>query len=201
MKHINDRNRYPQTANLILTAMFTALTAVGAYLSLPLPFTPVPVTLATLASMMAGIFLGPKYGSLSQIIYLFIGIAGIPVFHNFTAGVGIITGPTGGYLLGYIAIAFCGGLACRSTNIRDSKSESTGAVGSKRKNLRMIMMLTVGNLICYGLGTLWFTFSTGASASAAIASCVLPFIPGDIFKIAAAVFFSQKLRRLRSYRV
>lgn len=185
-----------KTTMLLLTGLFTAFTAIGAALSIPLPFTAVPVTLATLIAMLAGTLLGPKYGSISQVVYIFTGIIGIPVFHNFTAGLGIVFGPTGGYLLGYIAIAFCAGLAA-----------------SKPSSVRLVIMLILGNLLCYIFGTVWFLISSGSldgisaastpdgalggAIGAALISCVVPFIPGDILKIAAAVILTGRLKHLR----
>ena len=99
-----------RTTLLILTALFAALTAVGAWISIPLPFTTVPITLATMGASLAGALLGPWYGSLSMIIYLLLGAVGAPVFHNMTGGLGILTGPTGGYLIGYITSALLCGL-------------------------------------------------------------------------------------------
>lgn len=174
-----------KTTNLILTALFTALTATGAMLSLPLPLTPVPVTLATLACMLAGAFLGPKYGSLSQIIYILLGAIGIPVFHNFTAGFGIIAGPTGGYLLGYIASAFCTGLILKNT-IQPAK---------------IISACVLGTFSCYLFGTCWFMLSTGSSLSAALVSCVIPFLPGDILKILAAILLIRRLKPIITAKV
>ena len=163
----------------MLAALFTALTAVGAFISVPLPFTPVPVTLATLAAMLAGALLGPKYGSLSQIAYLLLGAAGAPVFHNFTGGLGILTGPTGGFLIGYIAIAFTAGLVSYKNS------------GSRPLT---IAALTCGTLVCYIIGTAWFMISTGTSLSAAFISCIVPFIPGDILKIIAAMLLTERLK-------
>lgn len=130
-----------KTTDLILTALFTALTAAGAMLSLPLPFTPVPLTLATLASMLAGAFLGSKYGSLSQLIYILLGAIGVPVFHNFTAGLGILAGPTGGYLLGYIATAFFTGILL--------KKKSTSCKNSLCLPFRYAILLYFRNLLVH----------------------------------------------------
>lgn len=167
-----------RTTNLILTALFTALTTVGAMLSLPLPFTPVPLTLATLASLLAGAFVGPKYGSLSQLIYILLGTIGIPVFHNLTAGIGILAGPTGGYLLGYITTAFFTGILLKKNT----------------QTMRIILACLFGTLSCYVFGTCWFVLSTGTSLLAALASCVFAFLPGDLIKILAAVILIRRLK-------
>lgn len=182
-------NQHSSISRLIMCALFTALTAVGAFLSIPLPFTPVPVTLATLAAMLSGTLLGSKYGSTSQIVYIFIGAIGVPVFHNFTAGIGIITGPTGGYLIGYVAIAFCAGLyrnnRCNSENHTHPTLSSTA---------KLVLLLAAGNIICYAAGTLWFVISTGSTVAAALLSCIVPFIPGDILKILVATFLTNRLK-------
>ena len=169
-------SRSENTSKLIQAALFTAITAVGAFISVPLPFTPIPVTLATLAAMLAGTLLGPRYGSLSQIVYLLLGAVGLPVFHNFTGGLGILTGPTGGFLLGYVAMALISGVA----------------VTSKRGNL--ICTLAIATVTCYIVGTAWFMATTGSGASAAFVSCIAPFIPGDIIKIIAAVILTERLK-------
>lgn len=174
-----------KTTDLILTALFTALTAAGAMLSLPLPFTPVPLTLATLASMLAGAFLGSKYGSLSQLIYILLGAIGVPVFHNFTAGLGILAGPTGGYLLGYIATAFFTGILLKK----------------KARVARILCACLLGTLSCYIFGTCWFMLSTGTSLPVSLASCVLPFLPGDLIKILAAVILIRRLKPVLTRKV
>lgn len=182
-------NQRSSISRLIMCALFTSLTAVGAYLSIPLPFTPVPVTLATLAAMLSGTLLGSKYGSISQIIYIFIGAVGVPVFHNFTAGIGIITGPTGGYLLGYVAIAFFAGL------YRNNRCSSEKTIHpNPSSTVKLVFLLAAGNVICYTAGTLWFVISTGSSISAALLSCIVPFIPGDILKILVATFLTKRLK-------
>lgn len=106
--------------------MMTAFTAICAVISVPLPFSPVPVSLATLAVLICGGLIGPKCGSLSQIVYLLLGAIGVPIFHNFTGGMGILLGPTGGFLFGYIFMAFVFGLLAEIV----LKSKRTGFVES-----------------------------------------------------------------------
>jgi len=171
---------------IILCGLFCAMTAVCSIFSLPLPFSPVPVSLATFAVFLAGGLLGAKYGALSQTVYLLLGAVGVPIFHNFTGGLGILTGPTGGYLVGYIAMAFICGLFCPQILKKSSFS--------KGKNFILIgAALLAANFLCYALGTLWFMFVSGTNAAAAIVTCVLPFIPADLFKIAAADFLLMRL--------
>jgi len=175
-------SKYSKTTNLILCALFAALTAVFSWIAIPLPFTPVPVVLATMATCLAGSLLGPRYGSFSMIVYVLLGAAGIPVFHSFTGGLGILAGPTGGYIIGYIISALICGLLLD--------------VLAKKKLTwwSMAVSMTAGLTGCYVLGTLWFIISTGNSLGAALVMCVLPFLPGEILKIFASMMLVKKLR-------
>lgn len=172
---------YSKTANLLLCALFAALTSVCSFISVPLPFTPVPVNLATLPVFLAGGLLGLRYGTISQIVYLLLGAAGVPVFHNFTGGIGVLAGPTGGYIVGYIAAAFLTGLGIR---LFDEKCAWPV----------LILSMIMGLASCYMLGTLWFMVLTGTGLLPSLASCVVPFLPGDGLKILAAGMLIRKLR-------
>ena len=98
------------TKKITLCALFAALTAILSQISIPLPFTPVPINLAMVSVFMAGALLGAKRGAISQVVYVIIGIIGVPVFASFTAGIGIVVGPTGGYIAGYIVAAIIVGI-------------------------------------------------------------------------------------------
>ena len=149
--------------------------------SVPLPFTPVPINLATFAVFLSGGLLGKKYGSMSQVVYVLIGLAGAPVFHSFTSGLGVLAGPTGGYIIGYVAAAFVIGFVTEKTSFRG----------------RFIVACTAGMIACYFLGTVRFIMLTGAPVWAALGYCVFPFIPGDAIKIAAAAVIVKRLGRAR----
>lgn len=172
---------YSKTVNLMLCALFAALTAVCSFISIPLPFTPVPVNLATLAVFLAGGLLGHKYGTVSQLVYIALGAAGLPVFHNFTGGLGILAGPTGGYIIGYAAAAFLTGAVIHLLKQKDSLLALVGA-------------MLAGLASCYLLGTLWFMISSGSGLYVSLAACVIPFLPGDGLKIVAACLLIKKLR-------
>jgi len=103
----------PWVRGFILTSLFTSLTAIAAQVSLRLPFTPVPVTGQVLMVLLAGGLLGPKLGALSQLEYLALGAAGLPIFAGYTGGLLAIAGPSGGYLFGFVAAAWIVGLLCR----------------------------------------------------------------------------------------
>ena len=99
-----------KTNRLILCAFFATLTVVGTIISIPLPFSPVPINMALLSVFLAGSLLGAKFGALSQLVYICLGAAGLPVFSKFSGGAAILAGPTGGYIIGYIVAAFFVGL-------------------------------------------------------------------------------------------
>jgi biotin transport system substrate-specific component len=167
----------------ILCGLFAALTAVCAVIALPLPFTPVPVTLGPLAVFMAGGILGAKFGALSQVVYILLGAAGLPVFVGFRAGVGVLAGPTGGYIVGYIAAACIVGLLC-------GRLKGTGV----RATIVLAASMIAGLCACYALGTVWFVYLTNTPFWASLGLCVFPFIPGDALKIIAAAFLCARLR-------
>ncbi|MFA9381155.1 MAG: biotin transporter BioY [Acetanaerobacterium sp.] len=169
------------TKALVLCALLAAATAVLSQISVPLPFTPVPINLATLAVFVAGGLLGPVYGAVSLTVYVMLGAVGLPVFAQFSGGVGIILGPTGGYILGYIGAAWLTGLI----------------INRLPKNfLSAVVAMIAGLLVCYALGTAWFMVETGTSFIAALGMCVMPFLIGDALKIACASFLVNRLARV-----
>jgi len=160
---------------LTRTAAFTGLIAVGAWVSLP--FFPVPLTLQTLFVLLAGAVMR-RYAVIPTSLYLLLGTLNLPVFHNGTAGLGILLGPTGGYMLGFIPAALIVGLAYEQ----------------KRKSVR-IFGLIAGSASIYALGTIWLTFSAGLPFYEALVIGVLPFIPGDILKGYAVYLIADRLER------
>lgn len=176
-----------KTTYMALCGLFAALTAICSWISIPLGFTPVPVNLATLAVFLAGGLLGPKYGTLSLTVYTLIGAVGAPVFSGFRGGFSVLAGPTGGYIIGYIAAAFIAGLICHSL--------AGAASGKGSAVIKCVIGLILALAACYALGTLWFIISTGTGLKAAFVACILPFLPGDALKIIAATILIQKLRR------
>lgn len=169
-----------KTKDIILCALFAALTGVLSQISIPLPFTPVPINLATIGPFLAGGLLGAGRGAVSQAVYAILGIVGIPVFAGFTSGLGILVGPTGGYILGYVAAAMIVGL------ILGKKSD---------KIYKFIIAMVLGLAACYGLGTMWFMFVTGNGVSESLLLCVVPFLPGDVIKIMLSSYLALKLKK------
>lgn len=177
---ISERRVNMEINKMIKAALMTALTAVGAYLIIPLPFSPVPITLQTFFVLLSGRLLGKKYGPLSQIVYLILGAAGLPIFSGGRGGLGVLAGPTGGFLISFAAAAW----------IASIKTES------KKKNF----FIYLAALACiYLVGSTYFIFVTGTPALAAINMTVIPFIPGDLFKVAVlmitAPIIEKRLRR------
>lgn len=170
-------NNYSKTTYMALAALFAALTAVCSWISIPLGFTPVPMNLATLAVFLAGGFLGPRYGTISLTVYALVGAVGAPVFAGFRGGFSVLAGPTGGFIIGYIAAAFIVGLLC-------SRSRSIPHI---------VTAMILAMIACYTLGTLWFVISTHTNVTAALIACVIPFLPGDAIKIVAGTFLLRRL--------
>ena len=174
---------------LLLAALMAAVCAVCSWISRPLPFTPVPINLGTLAVFLAAGILGWKYGTISVIVFVLLGAAGLPVFHGFTGGMGIITGPTGGYIVGYILAAFLTGIMIDTYFKARKSGENKAATYAV-----LALAMALGLFACYALGTAWFMHISGTDLKAALLMCVVPFLIGDAIKIAAATVLVKKLR-------
>ncbi|MCH3973126.1 MAG: biotin transporter BioY [Oscillospiraceae bacterium] len=173
-----------KTKNLALCGLCAALTCVLAPLSIPIG--QVPISLATFAVMLSAALLGAKWGVLSQVVYLLLGCIGVPVFAGFSAGVGCIAGPTGGYLLGYLVLAAAEGLLYHLLG-------SGKRMG--KKSAALVVSMLVGTAALYTLGSCWFILVTHTPLQAALLTCVVPFLPGDAVKIAAVTVLVPQLER------
>ena len=163
---------------MTLISLFSALTAVGAFIYIPLY--PVPLTLQTLFTLLAGMTLGSVMGASSQIIYVLLGVVGLPVFAGFKAGIGILFGPTGGFLLGFIISAYVIGRIIETI---------------KEKNIFYYLVAgLIGTIILYIVGITQLSLVTGIGIKKAITVGMLPFLPGDILKIITASFIASKLK-------
>ena len=173
------------TKNLVLCAMCAAITCVLAPLSIPMPGG-VPISLATFSVMLAGVLLGAKYGTLSQLSYLILGTIGLPVFAGYSSGVGAVVGPTGGYLIGYLALAALSG----------ALYEHFGKNAKGRKKVTgMVLSMILGTIVLYAFGTAWFVVVTHTSPLSALLLCAVPFLPGDAVKIAAVAVIVPQLEK------
>jgi biotin transport system substrate-specific component len=171
----------PETTSLrgmVYASLFGALTAVGAYIIIPLP--PVPITLQTLFLGLAGTLLGARLGALSQVVYLFLGILGLPVFAGGKAGLGVLFGPTGGYLIGFVAAAFVIG--------------KLAALKARPGFAWLCLSLLAGAAVVYALGVLQLSLVARLSPVKAMVVGILPFLPGDGIKIVLTAMIALKLR-------
>ena len=161
---------------LCLCAFFTALTAVMAHISIPVE--PVPINFIHTSIFTSVALIGTKYGTLSQVAYILIGAAGVPVFTNFTAGLGILVGPRGGFFAGYIACAIISGLIINR-------------FGNSVKVL--IPAMYAGWAVTYLFGISWYIFLTNITLAAALPIVFFPFLIGDLIKTIAAVILIKRL--------
>lgn len=174
-------NRLEKTRSLILCALFAALTAVLSQIAIPIQ--PVPVNLATFSVFVAGGVLGAKRGAASQGIYVLLGAIGLPVFSSFRGGLGTLVGPTGGYIVGYIAAAWLVGLL---------------SARCREKGYWFALSMVGGLALCYLLGTAWYMAVAHTGLVESLLLCVVPFLPGDAAKIAVAALLVPVLRKALS---
>lgn len=156
---------------------FAAATALAAQVRIPLPFSPVPLTLQTLLVLASGLALGARAGAASQALYVGLGAAGVPVFTGLSAGLG---GPTTGYLLAFpLAAALAGWGARRGTG------------------LALAGGLAAATVAIYALGAGWLWLVLGKSLTVAVMAGVVPFVWGDALKLAALWCMARQLQRVR----
>ena len=177
MQHTTTEKRKITTQQMALVAIMTALTCILAPFSLPIG--PVPISLTNLVIYFSLYLLGWKLGTLSYVIYLLIGLVGVPVFSGFTAGPAKLFGPTGGYLIGFIPMAIIAGIV----------------IDKFSQRWIQILGMIVGTAICYAFGTAWFCIQAGYTVSAALAVCVIPFIPADLIKMVIAMIIGPEIRK------
>jgi len=164
---------------LLAVGVFVTLTALSAFVRIPLPFTPVPLTLQTFFVLLSGALLGRKLGVLAQAAYLFLGFSGLQVFTGSGSGSLYLLGPTGGYIAGFILASFFAGSFLKKDN------QSPAAV--------FIKLLAADFIILFS-GTLWLKVSLSCTLSKAFLLGFLPFVLADIFKVALAAIVYHKLR-------
>ena len=183
----NKKNRGDTLVELVKAALFTAVFCILAPHTLYLPFSPVGITLGSLLLYLTGMLLGPRFGSISVFIYLCLGFLGLPVFSGYTAGAGVLFGPTGGFLLGYLPCVAVIGLL------------GTGAAGGKKGVVRFFFSLIAGTVLLYLTGTVWFmgVYTNGGTFREALTVCVVPFLPFDGVKLVLATVLYQPLLPLK----
>ena len=171
------------TYQLTLTAVMAAVICVLGPISMAIPISPVPISLASMAVYLAVTVLGMKLGTLSCLIYLLLGLVGLPVFSGGSAGAAKLFGPTGGYLVGYLFLALIAGAFVGRYTENNWKSIAFAALG-----------MVLGTMVLYALGTAWLAYSAGMDFQAALWAGVIPFIPGDLVKMVIAVLLGSAVR-------
>jgi biotin transport system substrate-specific component len=165
----------PLADKLVLSTFFLLATALGAFVAIPLPFTPVPLTLQTFFVLLSGAYLGRRWGAGVQVAYLLVGGAGIPFFAAGAAGAAILAGPTAGYLVGFAPAAWLAGWLLPRCSSFVSR---TGA-------------LLLASLLILAPGTAWLGFTLALSPSVAMAMGFLPFLAGDLLKCGLAAMVAR----------
>jgi biotin transport system substrate-specific component len=158
---------------LAYSGTFVALIAAGSWISVPLP--PVPLTLQTLFVLLAGIVM-KRYGAIPVALFVLLGAAGLPIYHNGTAGLGVLLGPTGGYLVGFIPAALVAGLAYEKT------SRTARVAG-----------LVAATAVTYTFGVAWLAYSASLSLPQALLLGLAPFAVGEVVKVAAAYTIGERV--------
>lgn len=162
---------------MIFAALFAALISAVAVVKIPLPFTPVPITLQTLLVLLSGAMLGARYGALSMIIYLLLGVIGLPVFAGGKSGIAHLLGPTGGFLLSFPIAAFV-----------------IGKLTAKTKKLpTLLFAMFIATLIIYIIGATQGMVVTRLGLNAIFMGWILPFIIGDAIKIILAASIAKSV--------
>jgi len=144
---------------MVFAALFAALTAAVAWFKIPLPFTPVPITLQTLVVLLSGAMLGPYYGAISMILYLTVGAIGLPVFAGGGSGLGALLGPTGGYLFSYPIAAFVIGLIIKKEQTK--KTANSASLKSILINFAMLVFGLLVSIILISILAVTFSSYTG----------------------------------------
>lgn len=163
---------------IAVIGVMTAVICILAPFSLPIG--PVPISFTNLAIYIALYVLGMKRGTISYLIYLLIGLVGVPVFSGFTGGPQKLFGPTGGYLIGFIPMAVI-----------------TGIVIDKcmKKWYFCLLAMIAGTWVCYLFGTAWLAFQANMTFKAALAAGVIPFIIEDLIKMVLALLIGPQIHK------
>ena len=173
--------KFLTTKQMTLIALMTALTCILGPLSIPLPFSPVPISFTNLVLYFSVFVLGTKFSTISYIVYLLIGLVGLPVFSGFSGGPAKVAGPTGGIWFGFVFFdsdrrIFCGSIF-------------------KGKLSFAVLGMVLGTIVCYLFGTIWLSMQLNIGFVAGLGVGVFPYIPGDLVKIAIACIIGPKIRR------
>lgn len=168
-----------KTKEITLTGLMAAVTCIAGPLSLALPFSPVPISLTNLAIYFSVYILGMRRGTISYLVYLLLGLVGLPVFSAFTSGPAKLFGPTGGYLIGFIFMALICGYCIDRWN---------GQV------IMSFLGMAAGTAVTYGFGTVWLAYQSDLGFGEALALGVFPFVVGDLAKMVITLLIGSQVR-------
>lgn len=158
--------------------VMTAVLCILAPMSIPIG--PIPVSLTNLVIYLSLYILGMKKSCVSYLVYLLIGLIGVPVFSGFSGGVGKLFGPTGGYLIGFFPMAVIAGIVIdKVTN----------------KWCLELLAMAAGTSAAYLFGTCWLAYQAHISFKAALLTAVIPFILGDVIKMVIALILGATIRK------
>lgn len=166
-------NVYPLAMTAVMAAVIAAISPFA------IPVGPISITLCTLALYFSPYILGWKRASVAALVYILLGMVGMPVFSKFQGGLGVLMGPTGGYILGYIPMVVLTGLVIRLAP-RNRVLQFLGMIGA--------------TAVLYAFGTVWYMILSGNNLAYAMKWCVVPFIPLDLVKMAIAMILGPILR-------
>ena len=165
---------------ITLVGLATAIMGIFSQLALPIPFTTVPLTLQTFGLVIISVVLGKKIGTLSILIWALLGTIGIPVFSGFSSGLGVLVGPNGGYIIGFIFMSFIIGYTSTSTN---------------KNNILLFVGVYLGQAVQYTFGVIQLKIVLGLSLPNALLAGLYPFILKDIIMITVAVTLALSIKK------
>ena len=169
----NTQKKFLSVQDMVLIAVFTAIMAICSWISVSAG--PVPFTLQTFAVFV----------TIAVVVYILLGIIGVPVFAGLTGGPSVIAGPTGGFIVGFILTAIIIGLLMNLTN---GKSEVV-------KLVITVVAMVLGDVACFAIGTVWFMVVTNNTVAVALTYCVIPYIIPDIAKIVVATIIANRVKK------
>lgn len=164
---------YPLAMTAVMAAVISAVSPFA------IPIGPISLSLCTLVLYVTPYILGWQRGALAALVFILLGMVGMPVFTGFAGGLGKVLGPTGGYIAGYIPLVVITGLAVRYFPVN---------------RVLQFLGMAAGTAVLYTLGTIWYMIQSGNPLDVAMHWCVLPFIPGDLIKMGIAIVMGPILR-------
>ena len=168
-----------KTRSLVLTALIAALLCVTGPLTIPLPISPVPVTLLNFVLCISIYLTGWKQAFISTVLYLLLGLVGLPVFASFKGGLSVLAGPTGGYLIGYLFFVLVSGILITKF---------------PQKKAWQIASFAIGFLVLYAFGSIWLSIQMNIDFTKSLLIGAVPYLPGDIVKVILAIILGPYLK-------